>query len=59
MENHINIKLRYMLGCSDKEFHKMVQDLIGKRRRFESEVTNEGTTHLQSVVTEDISTPLA
>jgi len=48
-----------MLGCSDKEFHKMVQDLIGKRRRFESEVTNEGTTHLQSVVTEDISTPLA
>ncbi|KAL9296417.1 hypothetical protein ACSQ67_022313 [Phaseolus vulgaris] len=59
VENHINIKLRYMLANSDEEFHKMVKDLIGKRKRFESAVTNEGTTHLQSVVTEDISTPLA
>ena len=48
-----------MLANSDEEFHKMVKDLIGKRKRFESAVTNEGTTHLQSVVTEDISTPLA
>lgn len=47
VENHINIKLRYMLACTDEEFHKMVKDLIGKRRKFES------------AVTEDISTPQA
>jgi len=36
-----------MLACTDEEFHKMVKDLIGKRRKFES------------AVTEDISTPQA
>ncbi|CAJ1933507.1 unnamed protein product [Sphenostylis stenocarpa] len=59
VENHINIKLRYMLASTDEEFNKMVYSFIRKRSRFESAVTNESTTHpSHSVVNGDISTPL-
>ncbi|TKY67561.1 Transcription termination factor 3 [Spatholobus suberectus] len=59
VENQINIKLRYMLASTDEEFNKMVKAIIRKRQRFESAVTNEDTTHPQSVITGDITTPQA
>ncbi|XP_020218366.1 transcription termination factor MTERF2, chloroplastic [Cajanus cajan] len=48
VENQINVKLRYMLACTDEEFKKMVKAIIRKRHRFESGVTNEDITHPQS-----------
>ncbi|RDY12981.1 Transcription termination factor MTERF2, chloroplastic, partial [Mucuna pruriens] len=59
VENQINIKLRYMLASTDEEFIKMIKAIIRKRHRFESTVTNEDTTHPQSVITEEIATPQA
>ncbi|XP_061363582.1 transcription termination factor MTERF2, chloroplastic [Gastrolobium bilobum] len=57
VENQINIKLRYMLASSDEEFKKMVNSTIRKRQRFEPAVIKEGTTHLQSGIAGDITTP--
>ncbi|KAE9616514.1 hypothetical protein Lal_00034841 [Lupinus albus] len=51
VENQINIKLRYMLACSDEEFNKLVKDLIRKRQRFQSAGMTEDTTHPQHVIT--------
>ncbi|CAL0304235.1 unnamed protein product [Lupinus luteus] len=43
VENQINIKLRYMLACSDEEFNKLVKDLIRKRQSFQSAGITEDT----------------
>ncbi|KAM7275472.1 hypothetical protein ACFE04_017338 [Oxalis oulophora] len=36
VENRVNFKLRYMLGCSDEEFRRKVKDKVEKRKQFES-----------------------
>ncbi|KAF9609849.1 hypothetical protein IFM89_018791 [Coptis chinensis] len=52
VEDRLNFKLRYMLACSDEEFHKRVDAAIEKRRRFESGIVdvplsnNEATDEL-------------
>lgn len=56
VENHINMKLRYMLASSDEEFKKLVNDITRKRHRFESAVMTDDTTHPQTVIAEDIIT---
>ncbi|KAL5704625.1 Transcription termination factor mterf2 [Ranunculus cassubicifolius] len=36
VENRLNFKLRYMLGCSDQVFDERVEAAVEKRRKFES-----------------------
>lgn len=56
MENQINVKLRYMLACSDEEFNKMVKTMVRKRQKFQSSVMEEDANHPQSVITSEITT---
>lgn len=42
VENQVNFKLRYMLACSDEEFHKRVSDKVERRRRFELGILGAG-----------------
>lgn len=41
VENQVNFKLRFMLNCSDEEFHQKVADKVERRRRFEAGLLNE------------------
>lgn len=36
IENRINFNLRSMLACSDEEFKNKIEDIVERRRRFES-----------------------
>ncbi|KAK7822436.1 transcription termination factor MTERF2, chloroplastic [Quercus suber] len=36
VEKQINLKLRYMLACTDEEFDKKVEAIVKRRQRFES-----------------------
>ncbi|XP_057456388.1 transcription termination factor MTERF2, chloroplastic [Lotus japonicus] len=56
VENQINVKLRYMLACSDEEFNKMVKTMVRKRQKFQSSVMEEDANHPQSVITSEITT---
>lgn len=47
LENHINLKLRYMLASTDAEFDKRVKNIVERRQRFESGVTNEDFSNSQ------------
>lgn len=47
LENRINLKLRYMLASTDAEFDKRVKNIVERRQRFESGVTNEDFSNSQ------------
>ena len=36
VEKQINLKLRYMLACTDEEFDKKVEAIVKRRQRFEA-----------------------
>ncbi|KAK4562718.1 hypothetical protein RGQ29_005284 [Quercus rubra] len=36
VEKQINLKLRYMLACTDEEFNKKVEAIVKRRQRFEA-----------------------
>ncbi|XP_008367181.1 transcription termination factor MTERF2, chloroplastic [Malus domestica] len=40
-ENCINLKLRYMLACTDEDFEKRVKTIVVRRQGFESGVLSE------------------
>ncbi|KAL1324159.1 transcription termination factor MTERF2, chloroplastic isoform X2 [Arachis hypogaea] len=48
VENQLNIKLRYMLASSDVQFNKLVNDLIRKRKKFQSGVAGDEEEETQS-----------
>ncbi|XP_062093254.1 transcription termination factor MTERF2, chloroplastic isoform X2 [Humulus lupulus] len=41
VENRVNMKLRYMLGSTDEELEKKIQDIRERRQRFESTIVND------------------
>ncbi|PON57872.1 Mitochodrial transcription termination factor [Parasponia andersonii] len=55
VENRINMKLRYMLGCTDEEFEKRIEAIRERRQRFESSVVNDKSCNLE--IDDDDSTP--
>ncbi|MED6204111.1 Transcription termination factor mterf2, chloroplastic [Stylosanthes scabra] len=57
VENQLNIKLRYMLASSDVEFKKLVNDLVRKRKKFQSGVAGEEEedTQSESVTPDDVT----
>ncbi|GAU45384.1 hypothetical protein TSUD_90040 [Trifolium subterraneum] len=57
VENQINVKLKCMLACTDEEFDKMVKNMIRKRNKFQSSGMKANTTHPQSLITGDNTTP--
>ena len=48
VENRINVKLRYMLACSDEEFRKLVDSQIRKRQKLLSAGTSADVTNSQT-----------
>ncbi|XP_054776496.1 transcription termination factor MTERF2, chloroplastic isoform X2 [Prosopis cineraria] len=48
VENRINLKLRYMLACSDEEFRKLVDSKIRKRHMLPSAGTGADITDPQT-----------
>ncbi|XP_062024478.1 transcription termination factor MTERF2, chloroplastic [Rosa rugosa] len=56
LENHINLKLRYMLASTDAEFDKRVKNIVERRQRFESGITNEDFSNSQ--LSEDDESPV-
>ncbi|CAN1320331.1 Transcription termination factor MTERF2, chloroplastic [Linum perenne] len=49
VENQMNMKLRYMLACSDEEFEKKVEATLEKRQNFEA-ASLELSKELQDMV---------
>ncbi|KAL6213593.1 hypothetical protein ACLB2K_013040 [Fragaria x ananassa] len=56
LENRINLKLRYMLASTDAEFDKRVKNIVERRERFESGITNEDFSNTQ--LSEDNESPM-
>ncbi|XP_024982431.1 transcription termination factor MTERF2, chloroplastic isoform X1 [Cynara cardunculus var. scolymus] len=40
VENRVNFKLRYMLSCTDENFHQRVEAAVQRRQMFESGISN-------------------
>lgn len=58
VENRLNMKLRNMLACADKEFEQKVRDAVERRRQFESRVSNETALNLDAATwSEEMESP--
>lgn len=49
VEKQVNLKLRYMLACTDEEFEKKVEAILERRRRFEAGLVDVNLSGSQAI----------